>query len=94
MNNSLYWAGYFADLCIGLMATPPAHAHSPPVSNLTLTQDGMQVHLDWATLAGAEGYYIYKKTTPDEPYTLLNQSPITDPHYTDPCVDEGGSDIW
>jgi len=90
-NSSLYWAGYSRRFVhIGLMGDPTLRMHIlPPVSNLTLTRDGMQVHLDWATLAGAEGYYIYKKTTPDEPYTLLNQSPITDPHYTDPCVDEG-----
>ncbi|MEZ5031590.1 MAG: hypothetical protein R2787_09330 [Saprospiraceae bacterium] len=56
-NSSLYWAGYSRRFVhIGLMGDPTLRMHIlPPVSNLTLTRDGMQVHLDWAALAGAAG---------------------------------------
>ncbi len=92
MNNfSLYFAGYSRRYVhIGLMGDPTIRMHVlPPVQNLDLTRDGLQIHLDWEDPSAAEGYYIYKKTSPDQPFTLLNTDPITDLFYVDPCVDEG-----
>ncbi len=92
MNNVSLYHGSFAVkfIHIALMGDPTLRMHIlAPVQNLELTRDGLQVHLDWDDPAGASGYHIYKKTSPDQPFILLNTDPLTDLFYTDPCVDEG-----
>lgn len=92
MNNvTLYNGGYSVKFVhIGLMGDPTLRMHIlAPAQNLELTRDGMQIHLDWEDPAGAIGYYIYKKTAPDQPYSLLTTDPVIGLSYTDPCVDEG-----
>jgi hypothetical protein len=90
-NYSLYWAHFSRRFVhIGLMGDPTLRMHIlPPVENLNIIQDGLQIHLSWEDPAAALGYFIYKKTAPDQSYSLLNVDPITDLFYTDPCVPEG-----
>ncbi len=92
MNNySLYWSGFARRFVhIGMMGDPTLRMHIlAPIQNLNLTQDGKQIHLNWEDPASAIGYFIYKKTSPDKQFTLLNIDPVTDLYYIDPCVDEG-----
>lgn len=92
MNNfSLYFTTHARRYVhIGLMGDPTLQMHTlAPVENLELTRDGLQIHLDWKDPAGAIGYYVYKKTAPDQPYSLLTTDPVVDLFYTDPCVEDG-----
>lgn len=92
MNDySLYFTTYSRRFVhIGLMGDPTLRMHIlPPVQNLTLSRDGLQIHLDWEDPNGAIGYFIYKKTDPDQPFALLTTDPLTELFFTDPCVEEG-----
>lgn len=92
MNNVLLYKGGSSSkfVHIALMGDPTLRMHIlPPAINLTMLQDGKQVHLNWDDPAGAIGYHIYKKSASDQPYTLLNVDPISDPFYVDTCVQEG-----
>lgn len=92
MNNVLLYKGGSSSkfVHIALMGDPTLRVHVlPPVVNLTILQDGKQVHLNWDDPTGAIGYHIYKKSASDQPYTLLNVDPISDPYFVDTCVHEG-----
>ncbi len=73
-----------------LMGDPTLRMHVlSPIENLSANQSGRQVQLTWQDPAHALGYYIYKKTTADTAYVLLNQVPVTDTTYFDACPDSG-----
>jgi hypothetical protein len=90
-NTGLYtpkfWGLYVHNALLG---DPTIRMHMlPPVENLSAQQAGIHVQLSWQDPAHALGYYIYKKTSADTAYMLLNQIPVTDTTYLDACPDSG-----
>lgn len=47
------------------------------------------VSLEWSSVSGAKGYYVYRGTKSGGPYTKLNASAITAPKYVDSAVSPG-----
>jgi len=82
-----YWGIYVHS---ALMGDPTLRMHMfPPVEQLSAKQVGLNVQLTWQDPAKALGYFIYKKTKTDTAYFLINQLPVTDTTYLDPCPDSG-----
>jgi glycosidase len=72
-NSAAWLTTYQADL------TPPA---AP--SNLRLTDEGStQVSLAWDAVSGAAGYNLYRSPVSGGGWVKVNQSPISNPQYTD-----------
>jgi hypothetical protein len=90
-NRGLYHPRFYGDYVhTALMGDPTLRMHiHPPVENLSASQDGLNVKLEWTDPASSVGYFIYKKSATDTAYLLLNQDPLTGLTYLDKCVEDG-----
>jgi PKD repeat protein len=81
---------YGAFVHSALMGDPTLRMHMfRPVENLQASQAGLHVQLDWLDPAGAQGYFVYKKTPADTAYQLLNQEPLAATTFLDSCAGPG-----
>ncbi|MCF8239135.1 MAG: PKD domain-containing protein [Saprospiraceae bacterium] len=93
-NGAMYQSGYSPmSIHISLMGDPTLRMHIlRPITNLTATPSGLDVDLAWDTVAGASGYYVYKKKANELDYFLLTPEAITDNTYKDECSGQGATD--
>ncbi len=93
-NGAMYQSGYSPmSIHISLMGDPTLRMHMlRPVENLTATPNSLDVDLAWDPVAGASGYYVYKKKANELDYFLLTTEPITDANYKDVCSGQGVTD--
>jgi hypothetical protein len=73
---------------IALMGDPTLRMHvvAPP-ANLTLTENGNNVTLNWTpTTESVIGYHVYRAANTNGPYARLTSTPVTCTSYTDTGV--------
>lgn len=90
-NRGLYKPRFYGGYVhTALMGDPTLRLHMQrTVENLSASQSGLNVLLNWQAPANADGFFIYKKTSTDTSYHLLNQVPVKGTTYIDACADEG-----
>ncbi|MDZ4748695.1 MAG: T9SS type A sorting domain-containing protein [Saprospiraceae bacterium] len=90
-NRGLYTPTFYSEFVhTALMGDPTLRMHvHPPIENLMVRQAGLHVQLDWQDIVSSLGYFVYRKTTTDSTFQLLNQIPMTVTTYTDACPAEG-----
>ncbi|MBK7694249.1 MAG: T9SS type A sorting domain-containing protein [Saprospiraceae bacterium] len=87
LYNPRFYGGYVSTV---LMGDPTLRMHIlRPVERLIALQDGLNIRLDWQDSIGSAGYFVYKKSSGDSTFKLLNKIPVTDHFFIDPCVEKG-----
>jgi len=90
-NLGLYTPRYYGNMIhSALMGDPTLRMHMfKSIENLSISQAGLSIQLNWQDPANALGYFIYKKTAADTAFQLLNQVPVTTTNYLDVCPEQG-----
>lgn len=90
-NRGLYTPRFYGGyVSTALMGDPTLRMHViPPVEYLKAKQDGAHIRLDWNKSKDASGYYVYRKSSTDSVFKLLNDFPIMDTFFTDACIEKG-----
>ena len=91
MNNSSVY-DFNSDsrrIHIALMGDPTLRMEYPsPISNLVATQQNNAVVLSWDEIPVGLGYYVYRKTSNNQAFTLLNETALLESFFTDVCPGE------
>ena len=87
-NDTIYTADFFPrGIQVNLLGDPTLGLYPmQKIENITAIENQSYIELNWSPKSDAEGYFVYRKSSEESDFEVLNSSPIANNSYRDSCL--------